>query len=634
MNIVPFGTPGSRVTWSDAHMTFVSVLDPTPAAAPVLAEAAATAPVASSSSSLFERFFKVVPFGTPGSFQQWSNEQGAFVTVVQRGPEPEPAPVAIVAPFVPEAPVMRALPVPDTSGDRIIRQDQGNSGVHLVPDTYVREEAFVGPLVEEPEALGGLAGAAVKRVLATSAGKAALAGAGLTGASLAAGPVANIIPEGTAAGDAFVGGVHAGHDLIASSPLISPSVLLPGGATPLDALSALASRNPPVQGGGGLFPEKLHVGKDLARYGESVPGALLEDATVVGALAVGVGLGGWGHVTDEGAEGISRAFQAPPERVLPGATRPDPNADMGPFASFDPRNLVLPHVGPAPLAGIGDFMRGQLSPALPESPKPEDARKGADAGKGADVPVVVGGEDGAGDGAGSGYVPGPDHVPMTVGPGLQPWQVELAASVAAAEAMPGSFWRPEVQDLLSPPSPGLLGFDVPSVTSIPATGVLVSSPVAAVAAPGLPGTSMIPVLGMGNGILDAAKGAASQIISAAQENPGATAAIGAGVLALGATGAVVATRKRSSSKKRKAKPKARARTSKAKPKKLKRAKAGKARVSSKKGKREDRRGVTRSTYRGQKVYTHKGRHYVIRKRAERTKNGGVMAAGTWKYINS
>lgn len=58
-------------------------------------------------------------------------------------------------------------------------------------------------------------------------------------------------------------------------------------------------------------------------------------------------------------------------------------------------------------------------------------------------------------------------------------------------------------------------------------------------------------------------------------------------------------------------------------------KSATAKKSKRKNVREDRRGVTRNTYRGQRVYTHKGRHYVIRKRKE-----GNMPAGTWKFINS
>lgn len=131
-----------------------------------------------------------------------------------------------------------------------------------------------------------------------------------------------------------------------------------------------------------------------------------------------------------------------------------------------------------------------------------------------------------------------------------------------------------------------------------------------------------------NPFLGGAQELAEKAVAFAKENPVATTAGGVALLGATAAGADLArgeqsairgavsrvrsSRKRSGSKK-KAK-KAKARKSRGSRKPMRRAKSAKAKAPAKKRRREDRSGVTRSRYRGQKVYrTKNGRPYVILK---------------------
>lgn len=169
--------------------------------------------------------------------------------------------------------------------------------------------------------------------------------------------------------------------------------------------------------------------------------------------------------------------------------------------------------------------------------------------------------------------------------------------------------------------------DLGGVYTVQPVGVPVPLP-----SPSTGDSHMSSILGNIGGAI---QGGIAKATTAAKMNPAATTAIlgGAGGAILGGAAVVVAkkaAKKKSKKAAKKSAPKKTVSKSKAKGAK----KSAKAQSKgSKKSKREDRGGVTRGTYRGQKVYKYTGkgpmhgRHYVIRQRKE-----GKMAKGTWKFI--
>lgn len=171
------------------------------------------------------------------------------------------------------------------------------------------------------------------------------------------------------------------------------------------------------------------------------------------------------------------------------------------------------------------------------------------------------------------------------------------------------------------PNPSLPhGLPTPTGVLSPAGGQLHVPDVPAsprVPSPSVPQVNVMttPTLGTVGGALLGTVSQAGQMI---KEHPVAAGALGATAVGVGTGLAVAATRRRSSKKKttkRKTSTRRKSASSRKKSSgtKRRRASSAKARKPAKKRRREDRTGVTRSKYKGQKVYrTKNGRPYVIR----------------------
>lgn len=301
------------------------------------------------------------------------------------------------------------------------------------------------------------------------------------------------------------------------------------------------------------------------------------------------------------------------------------DAVLGIASTFVPPAEVPSSVG-APFLGdpvgtdIGTRADHARARSLPPRADKEHARE-ADKGPESFVERV---EHKTGEGNGEAGPQLPIHAPAEAPPVLEASPLPPVVWPPAPPAVPA--WEPPAPPAWEPPAFTL---------EAPATP----------AGPPLPGHPMIPPLGspLGaalGGALDKVKAAASAAGEFAQDNAVPLGA-GAGAVALGAAITTTAVRRRSAKKsaKKRAAPKkksAAAKRGKAKRASAKSAKKG-AKKKPKKGTREDRGGVTRSTYRGQKVHKMKMpngsvRHYVIRQRAETSKSGRKLAAGTFKFI--
>lgn len=227
------------------------------------------------------------------------------------------------------------------------------------------------------------------------------------------------------------------------------------------------------------------------------------------------------------------------------------------------------------------------------------------------------------------------HVPLIGASNLQP-----SRSARATTRVGG---REVASDLRAPPraSDYTLPFVRGRVLDAPST-----------VAPAVPALPEVPTMSPDDsedGLLGAFTGAAEKVKSTAarakefaDENQGALLGAAGAVAGAGLIGAAVTTAVKTGAAARAAsavrnavsrrKSTSKAATSKKTGGKLTRKTNGKAKRAGSPGKREDRSGVTRSTYRGQPVYRHKGRAYVIRQRAERTASGHVLPKGSWKFI--
>lgn len=293
---------------------------------------------------------------------------------------------------------------------------------------------------------------------------------------------------------------------------------------------------------------------------------------ILGGLSLGlagasIALSGIGHVAGvDTAKDLAEEFRRPVEKILPGAKRPTGEQYGPPDLLFSAPKITK------------ESLRGVTPPGKP----------------------VSGEESGASEQRNNESLHVMPTIPATFEPSAKgsgsPLDVIERRALLESVAPPSGI--PVVGDRLRAAASGLgLNPDGVSVADLP----LINAE-----ARRLDGGS--PMLGIPNAT---PLGAVSKATEYVKANPGTTAAVLGGATAVLGGGAALAVASRRKKAKKKAKKKAPVRKSAS----AKRAKARRAtKKSGSKRRREDRSGVTRSKYKGQKVYrTKNGRPYVIRK---------------------